>query len=927
MRKSRVGWALALAGALILVFLAQNWKDIHSPDYPPSVAPMPESPWGVNFEPGDGDLAAQMSKIAGAGFRLVRVTFPWAEIEPRRGKFRWERWDALVEAAERHHVELVAVLDTSPKWARSPEDTGNRFAPPQDWRDFGGFVSAVASRYRNDIRWYQIWHEPNIAPHWGARPVDPAAYVRLLREGYIAVHSANPAAHVLMASLAPNVEPGGTNQSDIVYLEGVYAAGGGAWFDVAAAEPYGFDAPPSGAPSPGVLNFRRAELLRKVMQAHGDASKPLWLTFYGWNSPVTSGARPSPWKTVTPEAQARYAAEAVEYARAHWPWASAMFWGVWQPNAPSDDPRWGFALMTPDGRSRPVLDSLCRAISDSNGWLGAGRHRADDPALRYDGGWRVTPLGADIGKDGDELTIPFVGRGIAITIRRGEYRAYFTATVDGKPAPALPRDGSGQAYLILYDPLREVATVPLAQSLSFGRHLAKITAHRGWGQWALKDVVVLDSPMKQWGFVEIALFLAATVAFFLGLWLASWGIELPPALHPAVGWGLALVAFVMPFAGSRWYEVALWALFAVAVASAAYGRLDKSIGITFSSDLAWPTALLGAAFFAVLAASRFGVANREFRVVFLDGFLLYLLAVRTPFRWHVLDGWMLGGAFVALWGLAQAVTGHGLITAEGVFRIRGPYGSPNNLALYLERVLPLMLAVVLLGANKRRQWVYGVLLVPVSAALFLTFSRGALLLGIPVALLFLGVVGGWLSEGAVRRRLWAGTAVFLLLALLAMFPFLATPRFRTLLSIHHGTGAFRVALWKSAWKMFLGSPWFGVGPDNFLYRYRTFYMLPWAWREPNLSHPHNVLLDFATRLGIPGLLAGAWLAWGLLQRVWRGILSGDRVRQVVLLGLAAGWCATLAHGMVDNSIFLPDLMAEFMLTAGIAVQMGIGWRK
>ncbi len=924
-----IGLVVAVVGAVALTFLALDWRAFQTPTYPLPISPMPEAPWGVNFEPGQGQVDSQMAAVAAAGFRMVRVTFPWAEVEPSRGDFRWKKWDWLVDAARRNGLGLVAVLDTSPGWARASEDADDPFAPPQDWREFGRFAAAVAARYRGQIEWYQMWHEPNIAPHWGNRPVDAAGYVRLLREGYIAIHAEDPAAHVLLAALAPNVEPGGTNQSDIAFLERIYAAGGGRWFDAAAAEAYGFDRPPTEPPSPAVLNFRRAELLRRVMVAHGDSLKPLWITFYGWNS-----SPGSPWKGVDEAVQAEYAADAVEYARSRWPWASAMFWGVWQPDAPSDDPRWGFALVTPDGRDRPVAKSLRKAMADADGWLGAGRHAPDDPAMRYDGGWRVTPLGADIGGDGDRLTIPFVGQGIALTVRRGKYRAYLTATVDGRPAPALPTDGKGEAYLILYDPLREEATVPLAEGLPYGLHVAEITTHRGWGQWALKDVVVLDSPPRRWGFPEIALFLIAVGAFFWGLWetAESWEVpsrsaapggfwkrfrRWPPVL---AGWGVALVAFSMPFAGTRFYEVLLWSVFLLGVLSfllEASGTVDGNVP---ARDTVAAFSLLAAALFATLAARRFGVANRELRVVFLDGFVLYLLAFRLPFRWRILDGWVLGGAAVALWGLEQAITGHGLITAEGVFRVRGPYGSPNNLALYLERVLPLMLAVVILGRGRKRKLAYACLLVPTSAAFLLTFSRGALFLGIPAALIFLGVVGGWATGGSARRRLWGGTAAFLLVTLLALVPFLSTPRFRTMFS-SSGTGEFRLALWRSAWKMFRDSPWFGVGPDNFLYRYRTFYMLPWAWREPNLSHPHNVLLDFATRVGVPGLLAGAWLVWRMARNAWAGLSSGDRMRQVVILGLAAGWIATLAHGLVDNSIFLPDLMAEFMLSVGVAAQM------
>jgi O-antigen ligase len=118
--------------------------------------------------------------------------------------------------------------------------------------------------------------------------------------------------------------------------------------------------------------------------------------------------------------------------------------------------------------------------------------------------------------------------------------------------------------------------------------------------------------------------------------------------------------------------------------------------------------------------------------------------------------------------------------------------------------------------------------------------------------------------------------------------------------------------------MALDHPWLGVGLDNFLYEYRTRYVLPAAWEELNLSHPHNVVLDFWTRLGLLGLAVGLWLMVAGFRagwRAWRRTANADR--RALLLGLLASLVATAAHGLIDNSIFLVDLAFIFMLTLGV----------
>ena len=52
--------------------------------------------------------------------------------------------------------------------------------------------------------------------------------------------------------------------------------------------------------------------------------------------------------------------------------------------------------------------------------------------------------------------------------------------------------------------------------------------------------------------------------------------------------------------------------------------------------------------------------------------------------------------------------------------------------------------------------------------------------------------------------------------------------------------------------MIADRPITGVGLDNFLYSYRGKYISPDAWQDPNISHAHNLILDFSSRLGLPG---------------------------------------------------------------------------
>jgi O-antigen ligase len=337
--------------------------------------------------------------------------------------------------------------------------------------------------------------------------------------------------------------------------------------------------------------------------------------------------------------------------------------------------------------------------------------------------------------------------------------------------------------------------------------------------------------------------------------------------------------------------------------------------------LDWPVlGLLGVAIVSLAAAANLGVALRELRTVVVAGVLAYWLVRLVPAGrdgrfdpWPVVWGISLGAAAVAGWGVYQAVGGVGLIDAEGVWRVRGPYGSPNNLALYLGHALPIVLAVAVFGASRGRRLAAALLAGLIFLGLALTFSKGALLLALPAALLLMGFVAG-------GRWRWVALGL-LAVGGLALLPLFGTERFAGLFDLQGGTSFFRVQLWRGAWNMALDHPWLGVGLDNFLYAYRTHYALPTAWQELNLSHPHNVLLDFWTRLGFRGLVVGVWLFTAAFWQGGQALKRASGDRWALLLGLLASLAATLAHGLIDNSLFLVDLMLLFMLSIGLIARL------
>lgn len=300
---------------------------------------------------------ADVARLAESGVEWMRLRVDWARIEAEPGVYVWDAVDtAVADIVATGRVPLL-VLDGSPAWARTPRDrtpVDNPHAPPADFTTFAEFSAAVAQRYGEQVRFYQIWDEPNIAPHWGDRHVEPVHYAQLLRLSAAAVRAAAPDAQIISAALAPTRDRGHTAMDEVRFLQRMLAAGARGSLDAVAVQPFGFGATPQDARRRvEVLNAQRAALIRRTLAAAGADDLPIIAVRFGWND------RPhAPWRTVLEPARTQFAQESLTLARREWPWLAAAGWAIDRPAAPPDDPMWGFAA---DSALLAALDTGARA--------------------------------------------------------------------------------------------------------------------------------------------------------------------------------------------------------------------------------------------------------------------------------------------------------------------------------------------------------------------------------------------------------------------------------------------------------------------------------------------------------------------------------------------------------------------------------------
>ncbi|MSQ14487.1 MAG: O-antigen ligase family protein [Dehalococcoidia bacterium] len=234
---------------------------------------------------------------------------------------------------------------------------------------------------------------------------------------------------------------------------------------------------------------------------------------------------------------------------------------------------------------------------------------------------------------------------------------------------------------------------------------------------------------------------------------------------------------------------------------------------------------------------------------------------------------LIAAALEALLGLAQSLLmlgPAGFLLGEGFLRAYGTFGQPNPYAGYLvaSAAFGVGLAAGAFGLGGWRSWLAGAAAVTGPVAIILAGAAASMSRG--GALAFVAVAG--ISSLRDRRTVTAVLAVFSVALALVLsgvripLPESLANRLDVTLEYFRLFDARtvqvtpenfplvqRMALWQSAWYMFLSSPMTGVGVGNFdmLYQY---FALP-DWSSYLLGHAHNYYLNLLAETGIVGFMS------------------------------------------------------------------------
>jgi hypothetical protein len=242
----------------------------------------------IGISPQNPASAKDFALMREAGIGSARLLLNWASIQEEGSlDFDWKGFDHEVELAAENGIRVMPFVIGSPDWVAREWKVLPVRSAFQRWA-WGTFLRAAAERYGPEgefwaenpeledfpIDKWEIWNEENIVS-FADRP-SPVPFAPLIRVAGQALHGVDPTSKVILGGLfgrplqiPPNVASGD-------YLARLYQQGNvKPYFDGVALHPYVADARAMGA---------QLNNLRRIMNLHGDAKTPIYLTELGWGS-------------------------------------------------------------------------------------------------------------------------------------------------------------------------------------------------------------------------------------------------------------------------------------------------------------------------------------------------------------------------------------------------------------------------------------------------------------------------------------------------------------------------------------------------------------------------------------------------------------------------------------------------------------------
>jgi hypothetical protein len=242
--------------------------------FPPTDA-IPSSYFGLHIHHLAYPVPTPWPNMPVPEWRIWDAVVTWADIEPSKGQWQFEKLDGYVALAKQHGTGVLLTLGGSPRWASARPDASSPYYPgfaaePASIEDWRTYVKTVVTRYKGRIQGYEVWNEPNLNDFWSGTTDQ---MMTLTKEASLIIRSVDPKAII--------VSPSATADFGIPWLAEFLKKGGGQYVDVIGFHFY--VSPHTLLPEDMLPVIQR---VHELLAANGLSNRPIWNTETGWLPPA-----------------------------------------------------------------------------------------------------------------------------------------------------------------------------------------------------------------------------------------------------------------------------------------------------------------------------------------------------------------------------------------------------------------------------------------------------------------------------------------------------------------------------------------------------------------------------------------------------------------------------------------------------------------
>ncbi len=223
-------------------------------NYPMDKTLNPNSPWGMGLYflryGSDQKSREKSAQIASqAGIKWTREDFAWSHIEPEPGKFDFAYYDNIVNTANAYGISVYGILCYWAPWTEPYTMKGVE--------DFVRYAEATVNHFKDRVKFWEIYNEPNIFFWQGPKEL----YPELVKRCYDVIKKVDPEAQILAIS---------TSGIDNQFID--FCLKADTPFDILTIHPY----------RRTLDDVKFIDELKRVAQQV--QNRPVWITEMGWSN-------------------------------------------------------------------------------------------------------------------------------------------------------------------------------------------------------------------------------------------------------------------------------------------------------------------------------------------------------------------------------------------------------------------------------------------------------------------------------------------------------------------------------------------------------------------------------------------------------------------------------------------------------------------